>query len=77
MKSLLHVWLSTTCQVVENERDNNLEPLFDQAFNVEQWRHGLTFQTFMEGTKELKNSQTHFNFKNNLIECLWVMNGFN
>jgi hypothetical protein len=41
--------------IIEDKRDNNLEPLFDPT-NVGQLRCGLTSQTYMEGkVGELKN----------------------
>jgi hypothetical protein len=59
---------------VKDERDNNLEPLFEQA-NLRQLKGGLTFPTYMQGNKELKNSQTHFNLRFDLIKHLWTMKG--
>jgi hypothetical protein len=41
---------------VKDEKDNNLEPLFEQA-NLRQLKGGLTFPMYMQGNKELKNSQ--------------------
>jgi hypothetical protein len=62
--------------IIEDERDCNFESLFDLT-NVEQLQLKFTFQTHMEGTSELENSQTHFNMKLNLVEHLWVMKGYN
>jgi hypothetical protein len=61
---------------VKDERDTNLEPLFEQE-NLRQLKGGLTFSTYMQGNKELKNSRTHFNFRFGLIEQLWAMKGLN
>jgi hypothetical protein len=52
---------------VKDERDNNLEPLFEQA-DLRQLKGGLTFPTYMRGNKELKNSQICFNLRFDLIE---------
>ncbi len=60
---------------MKDEKDNNLEPLFEQE-DLRQLKGGLTLPTYMQGNKELKNSQTHFNLRFDLIEHLWAMKGF-
>ncbi len=50
--------------IIEDERDYNFESLFHLA-NAGQLQRGLTFQAYMEGTSELENSHTHFNFCSN------------
>ncbi len=57
--------------IIEDEWDQNLEPLFDEA-NVAHSKKGLTFQEYMEGTPKLENSKIHYNFKMNLVEHLWI-----
>ncbi len=44
--------------IIEDERNINLESLFDQAnvFN----QKGLTFQAYIEGAKQLQNLQIHY-----------------
>jgi hypothetical protein len=67
--------------IIEDKRDNNLEPLFDPT-NVGQLRCGLTSQTNMEGNKKLDGlmtmhpiitMQTYYNLQTNLIKCLQAM----
>ncbi len=53
--------------IIEDEKDDNFEPLFDQA-NVGKLRCKLNFQTYMEGIQELENSQTHFNLILDLVD---------
>ncbi len=43
--------------IIEDKRDNNLEPLFHPT-NLGQLRCGLISQTYMEGNKKLENSKT-------------------
>ncbi len=57
--------------IIENEWDQNLEQLFDEA-NVAHSKKGLTFQEYMESTPKLENSKVHYNFKMNLVEHLWI-----
>jgi hypothetical protein len=42
-----------TCMIIEDEWNQNLEPLSDGA-NVTHFKRGLTFQTYIEYTQELK-----------------------
>ncbi len=60
---------------VEGERDNNLEPLFEQA-NLGQSRQRLIFQAYMQGIEKLESSQAHFNLQLNLVKHLWTTKGF-
>ncbi len=59
--------------VFEDEEDQNLEPLFDGE-NVAKLRRGLNFQTYMEGTQELKKFQFHYNMRMDLVEHSWPNN---
>jgi len=76
MTKLWALWQLVYGTNVKDERDTNLEPLFEQE-NLRQLKGGLTFSTYMQGNKELKNSRTHFNFRFGLIEQLWAMKGLN
>lgn len=62
--------------IIEDKRDNNLEPLFNPT-NVGQLRCGLTSQTYMEGNKKLENSKIFYNLRKKLIKHLQAMKNLN
>jgi len=71
--------IMTTCVnfhnvIIEDEKDWNFESLFHQV-DIGQLQFNFTFYTYMEGTSELENSQTHLNMILDLVKHLWAMKG--
>jgi hypothetical protein len=62
--------------VIKDEEDLVLEPIV-KLFNNIQMKRGLTFAKYIEGTNEIKNQQTHYNLKNDLIDHLYTFKGLN
>jgi hypothetical protein len=46
--------------------------LFDVGSNVSQLKQGLFFENYRQGTTQIENVATHYNFKNDLVDHLWA-----
>lgn len=46
--------------IIDDERDLNLEPIFDRTIGGGQMRAHFTFRELQEGTREIEDTNRHF-----------------
>jgi hypothetical protein len=63
--------------IIEDERDHNLEALFEPQNIGRQFRLGLPFEQYRQGTMDLEDVDAHLSLRGDLIEHLWAKNGMN
>ncbi len=63
--------------IMEDERDHNLEALFEPQSTGSQFRCGLSFEQYRQGTMDLEDVDAHMSLRGNLIEHLWARKGMN
>jgi hypothetical protein len=56
--------------IIEDESNCNLKPLCDVGSNV--WHDGLFVEDYYKITIEIENVIANYNFKNDLVEHLWI-----
>ncbi len=54
------------------KNDSNYKSLFDVGSNVSHSKRGLFFEDYCQGTTQIEDVATHYNFKNDLIKHLWA-----
>jgi hypothetical protein len=58
--------------IIEDESNGNLEPLSHIGSNILHLKQGLCFEDYYQITTHIENVATHYNFKNDLVEHMWV-----
>ena len=61
--------------IIQDERDLDLEPFFDEGLMGGRMGGGLSFLELRDGTREIENADSHFSLRNDLIEHLWQRRG--
>jgi hypothetical protein len=61
--------------VIEDEGPNNMKG-FKHVTTIQMHR-SLTFNSYMELTKEFENQNRHFSLRTDLVEHLWAFKGPN
>jgi hypothetical protein len=62
---------------IEDESKCNLEPLFDVGSNVSHLKRRLSFEDYYQGTTQIENVATHYNFRIDIVKHLWAQKGNN
>ncbi len=56
--------------IIEDKKEHNLEALFEPQNIKKQFRHGLSFEQYKQGTMDLEDVDAHLALKGDLIEHL-------
>ena len=61
--------------IIDDERDLNLEPIFDRTIGGGQMRAHFTFRELQDGTREIEATNRHFALRMDVMEHLWQLRG--
>ncbi len=56
--------------IIRDQREHNLEALFEPQNIKKQFRHGLSFEQYKQGTMNLEDVDAHLGQRGDLIEHL-------
>jgi hypothetical protein len=62
--------------LINDEQERVLEPIIELLHGI-YMKRGLTFAKYIQGTKEIKNQMAYYKLKNNIVDHLWALKGFN
>ena len=79
IKDILMACVIMHNMIIEDERDQELEPIIAEPINVP-WRHGpmrrgLNFEDYVQGHEMIRDERSHYMLRNDLMEHLWTLKG--
>jgi hypothetical protein len=79
IKDILMACVIMHNMIIEDERDQELEPIIAEPINVP-WRHGpmrrgLNFEDYVQGHEMIRDERSHYILRNDLMEHLWALKG--